>query len=71
MKRVVIERGKGSGWETAVGDKYEDLLKIYDSNGNIIYETPNVSTKPSKKFAGGILKEGEYGGVVGLHRNKT
>lgn len=70
MKWIRVIKGQGSRWKTAVGDEYESKIIVYDENNEIIYETDNASVVPSKKFKGGVIANGEYGGICGIHSQR-
>jgi hypothetical protein len=53
------------------GDKYDSRLELYDDEGKLVFETNNVNVDSSNNYNYKVeLKNGEYAGIVGLHRGE-
>ena len=71
LKKVTVNRGKSSvNFKTTKGDVYTDTLKVYSKSNKKIYFTNYANSDPTINYAGGIIEEGIYLGLIGDHKGK-
>jgi hypothetical protein len=65
-KKIVIDRfGQEKPLTLKSGDKYDSTAYIQSPDDKTLYKHPYANTDFTSGYAGGILAEGFYGGVVG------
>lgn len=58
--------------QLANGDKYDSLIEVYEKNNRrekLINTTPFVNTDYTEGYNGGMMAEGRYKFICGLHKN--
>jgi hypothetical protein len=67
-KFVICRGGQDRPKYAANGDAYDSTLQIYQ-DGHLYKDIPYVNTDHRIGYAGGILAEGEYYGIVGMRKS--
>jgi hypothetical protein len=66
----IIRGGQKNPIQLKSGDVYDSKINVYSDNGELLHTQIHVNTDFTAGYKGGILAEGAYYAIIGMHKGQ-